>query len=258
MRMNLMAAPDIRKAAPRAVVLLPLGSTEQHGPHLGVSTDSTLVTAVAEGVEGAVPDDVLLCPTLAVGSSHHHLGFGALSIAPETYARAVADLIDCLQRWDAPRILILNGHGGNIVPAKQALNELAARDNLKSLVAFTSYWELDAAFTGKPPMESARLSHACEYETSMMLHVLPEAVNLKKARRAKHPPGNAYIDWDKEPYRGVSTGMPFHQITSIGNCGQPDKGTPKKGAYLVGAAVKAVTALVQSFKTWPLPEDMRE
>src|SRR6185295_15110394 len=116
-----------------AVMVLPLGATEQHGPHLGVSTDATIATAIAEGVERALPEDVLLCPTLSVGSSHHHLGFGALSIAPETYARVLADLVDCLQRWGAQRIVLLNGHGGNIVPTKQALAELGARDVLRAL-----------------------------------------------------------------------------------------------------------------------------
>src|SRR3972149_12042638 len=106
-------------------VVIPLGPCEQPGPHRPVFVDPLQVTAIAEGAERRLGDKVLLLPTLWLGSSHHHLDFpGTVSALPSLYSQLVKSIATCILEAGFRRLLFLNGHGGNKVPAAQALSEL--------------------------------------------------------------------------------------------------------------------------------------
>lgn len=256
--------PDIAAlAAQDAIAILPVAAVEQHGPHLPLTTDTDLVTAVATAAEQQLRERVVLCPSLPYGSSHHHLAFpGTLSLAPDLFTNVIVDLCRSLARSSGfRRIVILNGHGGNITPVRQALAMLAhAPDTSSAEIALVTYWELaNPAFAGTAPMESPALSHACEYETSMMLHLHAGRVRMDRVRRAERPASNGYIGWeDDEPYRGVSIVHRTEFISSNGSSGEPQKATPAKGQHLVDAAVRALVEFLENFATWPVPpEDLR-
>src|ERR1035437_5531169 len=154
----------LNQNAKQKVILLPLGATEQHGPHLPVSTDTSIVSQVALAAEKQLPDDILLCPTLPFGSSHHHLSFGGtISISITTYTQLMIELVESLLQKGFRRIVLLNGHGGNITPVKQALAILSNKydASLTPNIALVTYWELAGKiFSGEHPMESPALSHA--------------------------------------------------------------------------------------------------
>src|SRR5262245_24299288 len=98
----------------RLVVAFPTGSFEQHGPHLPFTTDTDIVTAVAAGVERALPDRVLLTPTLWPGLSTHHMQFrGTLDVPQPAYIPLVTELGKSIASMGAKKVFILNGHGGN-------------------------------------------------------------------------------------------------------------------------------------------------
>lgn len=236
------------------VVILPLGAIEQHGPHLAVSTDTDIVTMVAMAAEEELGDLVMLCPALSFGSSHHHLSFGGtLSLSPALYTQVVVDLVGSLLQNGFRRIVLLNGHGGNITPVKQALAVLNADNALsrEANIVLATYWEL-ADFAGKAPMESPALSHACEYETSLMLHLFPSKVFMDKVERAGRPAGNGYTGWeDDEPYRGVTIFKGTEYISSNGSSGEPQLATAEKGAQLYDKAVGALVKFLKAFAKWP-------
>lgn len=243
------------------VVVLPLAAIEQHGPHLAVSTDTDLVSRVAQETEALLPDDVLLCPTLPFGSSHHHLAFGGtLSISITTYTQVVIELVDSLLQNGFRKIVLLNGHGGNITPVKQALAVLGNKydSTISPNIALVTYWETaGAVFAGAAPMESPALSHACEYETSMMLHLFPEKVWMNLAERSQRPVSNGFIPFeDDEPYKGVTIFKQTGFISSNGSSGEPQLATAEKGKHLFESAVKSVTNFIESFKNWPLLPDL--
>ena len=262
MKLIEMSAPDVTKAARRAVVVLPLAAIEQHGPHLAVSTDSAIVTAVAVAVEARLPKVVALYPTLHFGSSHHHLKFGGtLSLPPALYTDVVVELAASLLSGGFRRIVLLNGHGGNITSVIQALSILSHRhdDDLQPNIALTTYWEVGGkAFAGNAPMKTPALSHACEYETSTMLHLYPHRVNMDAAQRGRRPKRNGYIPWeDDEPQRGVTLAKRTHFISSTGASGDPRLATAAKGKLLVGAAIDAVVKFIDEFRDWPLMRSLR-
>src|SRR5437660_11154726 len=122
------------------VVVAPLGSFEQHGPHLPFTTDTDIVTAIAEAVEHSLPEKVLLLPCLWIGHSTHHMHFpGTLAIPQMHYIKVIQDLCRSILSMGATRILLLNGHGGSDIPVRTALREvkteLAGGQRVHALVA---------------------------------------------------------------------------------------------------------------------------
>jgi len=242
------------------VAVLPLGAIEQHGPHLPLSTDTDIVSRVALEAEKKLANEIVLCPCLPFGSSHHHLSFGTISLSITTYTQVLVEMVESLLQFGFRRIVLLNGHGGNITPGKQALAILSNKydADLKPNIVFTTYWELAGKpFSGTPPMESPALSHACEYETSLLLHLFPKKVLTGKIERAKRPQSNGYIPFeDDEPYRGVTMIKRTEFISSNGSSGEPHLGTAEKGKHLFDHAVNAFVEFIHSFKTWPFLEDL--
>ena len=255
------AYAGINQRAQQMVALLPLGAIEQHGPQLAVSTDTDIVTAVAAAVEKEMSETMMLCPTMPFGSSEHHLSFGGtLSVPPALYTEVIVQLVGSLLSNGFRRIVLLNGHGGNITPVRQALSVLSKQCDLgmQPNIALATYWEMAGKiFTGEPPMESPALSHACEYETSLMLHLFPEKVWMDKAVRSRRPESNGYIAWeDDEPYRGVSMFKQTAFISDNGSSGMPQLATEAKGKHLFEHAVAALQEFLISFAAWPLLDNL--
>jgi len=252
----------IGSAAEEKIVILPLGAIEQHGPHLAVSTDTDIVSLVAMAAEEKMSDKVVLCPTLTFGSSHHHLSFGGtMSLSPALYTQMIVELVSSLLQNGFRKVVLLNGHGGNITPVKQALAILSGSYDtyLRPNIVLATYWELAGSiFAGAAPMESPALSHACEYETSLMLHLFPEKVHMEKAVRARRPASNGYTGWeDDEPYRGVTIFKQTAFISGNGSSGQPQLATAEKGAHLYKHAVQSLVTFLESFYTWPFLQNLK-
>lgn len=245
------------------LILLPLGAIEQHGPHLAVSTDTDIVTRIALEAEKSLPEQVLLCPCLPFGSSHHHKSFGGtMSISPALYTQLITELVGSLVENGFRRIVLLNGHGGNITPVKQALAVLSNSYDaaFRPNIALATYWELAGKiFSGEAPMESPALSHACEYETSLMLHLFPEKVWMEKTQRSVRPASNGYVPWeDDESYKGVTLFKATPFISSNGSSGEPQRASAEKGRHLFDHAVRALVKFLESFRAWPFLENLKE
>ena len=222
----------------RTVVLLPTGSLEQHGPHLPLFTDSLLVTAVAESVEAKLPEQVLLLPTLWLGASAHHLGFpGTVSANLAGYQASVVAALESLAQNGFLVAYVVNGHGGNT-----SGNDLAVRE-LKALfphmtVGAAGYFEfippglMEQTLTG--PFRTIR--HACEAETSLMLHCHPDLVRMERA-----------VDDGLDPVPFVpGLGFTFSERTQDGVLGCATLGTAEKGRVLFESAVAGLTAACEA------------
>src|SRR6185503_1801812 len=166
------------------VVIFPLGSFEQHGHHLPLTTDTDIVTAIARSIEEKRPNKVLCLPTLWPGHSTHHLFFpGTLSVKQMPYIQLVIELCSSIVNLGGQKVFLLNGHGGNDVPLRATLRELKSLFPKVKFV-FASYWSLaNRTISEVRESELGGIGHACEMETSIMLHLHPGKVKMPLARR---------------------------------------------------------------------------
>ena len=238
----------------KVVVVCPLAALEQHGHHLPLLTDTFLVTEVAERAEKANSENILLTPTMWLGSSDHHLDFpGTISIPATLYIDVVKNIIRCFVKAGFGRILFLNGHGGNVAPGQVAITEMVnSCDEAEAVsIAFASYWTLagDAFSPEKHGMQSPQVTHACEFETSMMLVVRKELVHLNAVK--SHPPVIESKFFHSEQGGRVSVANRFRRLTATGAMGKPEHAPAEKGESLLAAAAKEVCSFVDEFLGWP-------
>ncbi len=243
-----MTFPELRQT-PRSTTLVvaPIAAVEQHSRHLAVLTDTVLVTGVAEGVERRLPESVVLLPTLWFGASHHHLRFGAtLSASVDVHIDMLCDLLTPLLDDGWQRLLLLNGHGGNIDTMQTALRRLRPRYRDRILSA-ASYWDLAAAelaALAEGPRKT--MGHACEFETSMMLALRPDLVRRDQVR--DDPPR------EDPMLRGLYLAEDMKQRTDHGAVGYPELATAEKGRAFLAAAIDRTAEVAQALLKRPLPE----
>lgn len=172
------SSEELASSASRAVVLVPIGATEQHGPHLPVGTDHVVAAEVARRVAEATTTPerpVLVTPVIPVGSSHHHLPRpGTISLSAATTLAVLRDVLDSLSITGVRRVLIVNGHGGNDDVIRQAVRDVTLTRPL--VAGATSYWtpataDLAALADGFPVP-----GHAGSFETSVVLALAPHLV----------------------------------------------------------------------------------
>ncbi len=244
--------PEVKRLKPsRKIVLFPLGSFEQHGPHLPLTTDTDIVTAVARRLEQRRPDRILCLPTLWPGHSTHHLFFpGTLSVAQMPYIQMVIELCHSIVKMGGRKIFLLNGHGGNDVPLRAALRELKS-DFPKAQFVFASYWSL-APKTLKKVRESKTggLNHACEMETSVMLHLHPDRVKPRLAKRDGQKHSDLYRLSDLQYSRPVYFVNEFQEVTRTGTIGEPELASAAKGKRFLDGIVDEVLVFVDQFAKW--------
>lgn len=197
---------------PGMLVLVPLGSTEQHGPHLPFNTDSVIARAVADRAAAAL--DVLVAPTLQYGASGEHAGFpGTVSIGREALRAVLVETVRSLALW-AGRVVFVNGHGGNAATLATAVVQLRGEGHN---VAWTS-----CAVPGGD-------AHAGRTETSVMLHLAPDDVRMDEAVVGETRELAAVIQ--ELIARGVRA------VSPSGVLGDPTGASAEEGAELLAAMV---------------------
>ncbi|RSN69265.1 mycofactocin biosynthesis peptidyl-dipeptidase MftE [Actinomadura sp. WAC 06369] len=208
------AWPEVRERPP---VLVPVGSTEQHGPHLPLNTDTVVARAVAERAADALGGPVLVAPALAYGSSGEHAGFpGTVSIGRDALELVLVETVRSLALW-AGRVVFVNGHGGNAAALDAAAGRMRAEGH-------------DAGWVGcGVPGGDA---HAGLTETSVMLHLAPELVRPSRA-----------VAGDTRPIAELLPELVARGVRAVapsGVLGDPAGASAERGREIVDAMVAAV------------------
>ncbi|MGH2351471.1 MAG: creatininase family protein [Chloroflexota bacterium] len=171
-----------------AMVVLPTGSIEQHGPHLPVMVDTHVVTHVARaaGERAAAQVPLVVTPTMHFGVSHHHLAFaGTMSLTSHLYMESIKELVRCLHRHGVRQLLLINGHGGNQNPNGVIAHSLVNEEGLEMAVGQASYWTIASQAlidAGARDVAPNFPGHAGGFETSLMLALRPDLVQLDQRR----------------------------------------------------------------------------
>jgi creatinine amidohydrolase len=231
-RMDEMNWPDIRAAIEQGytTVVVAVGSTEQHGPHLPTMTDTRIGDEVVWRVAMKL-SRTLQARTISVGCSRHHLGFpGTISLRDETLRTVVLDYIDSLVRSGFSRIVLIPTHGGNFPIVRAAVKEAQTAHPRIEIIGVTDLWKLleclaaASAEFGVTAGESG--GHAGESETSMMM-ALEEDLVLK----GRFAPGYVGSMEERELKIVLEKGMTA--LTEIGVLGDPRRSSAEKGeSYL--------------------------
>ena len=246
-----MTSSDVALVAAREarVAVLVLGSTEQHGPHLPLDVDTRITAAICEAAASVVADavGVVIAPPLSVGVSEHHMGFaGSLTLEPQTFVDVAYQVGRSLVRHAFDRLVLVNGHAGNA----GAMQIVASRLRLEAgarLVVFVNEWTLARdAFAALRTSGPGGAAHACEYETSVYLHLRPEAVRMERAVDEVPEPtiDGGQIDLLSSGPYGVALGADFSRS---GVLGEPTRATAETGRACFDEAVaRLATVLLQA------------
>ena len=198
------------------LVLVPVGSVEQHGPHLPLDTDTVIAEAVTRRVAADLPH-AWAAPPLSYGASGEHQSFaGTSSIGSEALHQVVVELVRSMRRW-ARRIVLVNGHGGNVPALRAAVDQLSGERH-------------DVAWISCGPQDAVD-AHAGRTETSLMLHLRPDSVHLPRAEAGNTAPITQLM-----PYL-VAGGI--RSVSRNGVLGDPNGASAEEGRRLFDSMVIA-------------------
>jgi creatinine amidohydrolase len=240
-----MKWPDVAALDKNTPVIIPVAALEQHGRHMPVFTDSMLTNEITRRIEQRMGEKVLFTPLVWFGNSHHHMDFaGTLSAEPRLYIDLLNNLLENLIAHGFKRLIILNGHGGNDVPGKQAVFETRQkhRNRADLLLLFVTYWNLCAEpWQQDASIEQRVMGHACEWETSMVLRIAPQLVgDLSKVEPV--PFGN--------PFEPASRGWIMNDRSEPGHVGDPRFATAEKGEVLFSSFTDSAVQLLDRVIAW--------
>lgn len=241
-----------RAALDGAVFIQPIGATEQHGPHLPTNTDSLIATrAAADIAELAEGIDAVVLPTIEYALSSEHLwAAGTISLSARTFDAVLDEVAESVKRAGAERLVFLNAHGGNTPSLQVACREIRVRHGLLTFLMHP-FLPPDRGGTAAHPDEHGHGIHGGFEETSLMLHLYPELVDMEQA-------ATALPEWlERFEHIGfgglVEFGWTSRDISRTGVIGNPLLATPVDGERLYNAAIANAAASLKELATFTFP-----
>jgi creatinine amidohydrolase len=234
--------PEIRDIRDRVeLVLLPVGSNEQHGPNLAVKMDIASCAEFCRRASAMMDPRVAVAPAVPWGVSFHHMNFpGTITLSTETFIQVLVEVIASLQHHGFERFLIVNGHGGNIA----AMNVAAVRASEELQVPFVgacSYFSFTDKSIAEKYVKSPITGHACEVETSGAMELVPDIVKHDSLAAGD------ITDLQKgfgQLARRYSVSIPyrFDQLTRNGALGDATQASPEFGREMIQNGLENFTA----------------
>jgi creatinine amidohydrolase len=234
--------PEMKKLDKgKIVAVVPVGSMEQHGPHLPFQVDILVASHLAEDLEKKMPE-ILLVPPIWTGVSAHHMDFpGSITLRAKVFIDVLHDICSSLHHHGFRHIMLLNGHGGNRSSLEVLGQELFVELGLT--VNTLAYWDLvpDLVKSLKRT-KSSGMGHSGELETSLMLHLAPHLVNQQHI-----PQGVLGVD-EAGPLNGIKRYVNMKEHSAEGVIGMPSAATPEIGAKLYQGALDALEKAVRALQ----------
>jgi creatinine amidohydrolase len=234
-----------------AVVLIPVGSTEQHGAHLAVDMDIRTATAVCARAAQSVDEfPVLVAPPVWSGYSPHHMeNPGSITLRFDTFAAFLTDVVDSIRHHGFQHVVLINGHGGNIAHLTALANKLGTSGRP---VAQTSWWSfVGTDFREILEGELKGVGHACEAETSCYLALDPTGVDLSAAVR--YLADSHLVPIDTAAFEAAGVGFPsIFRAASPGIHGDPTLATAAKGERILTIAAHRLADFIRAYRATDL------
>jgi creatinine amidohydrolase len=241
-----MTRPEVEQAIAAGVdtVVVPLGSTEQHGLHLPLGTDAIWGEAIGDRVARAL-GNALLAPGITIGCSEHHMDFaGSLTLSKETFSAVVADVCRSLAHHGFGHIALIPTHGGNFAPLAKAVKAIRPELSGVNLIAYTDLMGfMDEIFRVGKALEVTPEQvggHSGEFETSLMLSVRPDLVAMDEAQ-----PG--YVG-DQLSIAALVFEKGFRAATENGVLGDPSDASAANGGVYLAALTDLLVDFIKAHK----------
>jgi creatinine amidohydrolase len=216
------------------LAVLPVGSTEQHGPHAPLGTDHITAQAVAEAGAEAYGAEVVVAPPVTVGVSEEHRQFaGTLWVSPDTFRATVRDVVGSLASHGWDRVVVVNGHGGNVAALGEACATVSRHDDAYA-VPFTWF---DAVGD-----HSADMGHAGPLETAFLRHTDPDLIREDRVEDAAAGASDGWGEWTSHANLAVDVA----EFSENGVVGDPREGGAERGAALLDLATASLVALLDA------------
>lgn len=234
MRWSELSAREIADVDRNLPVILNLAAIEQHGPHLPLATDALVGEYFLSEVNKLDEPGVLIAPQVSIGCSAHHMDFdGTLTVRHETLLRYVCDVLDSIHAHGFRNIVLFNSHGGNEAIGRVILEKWGGNNPEASIYLLT--WWLVAREELLSIQESGfgGVGHACEFETSLLMHWAPDAVRTE-CIEVSGP--TSTFEWAESDMLHAPCGVFYRSMKKIsggsGVAGAPQLATPEKGARI--------------------------
>lgn len=225
MKIGEISWTDFQEAAP-SLALIPTGSTEQHGPHGPMATDTIIAESIAE--RAAEETETLLLPGIDVGISREHSTFpGSLFLPPKVFRAQLREIILSASDSGIEKFVVVNGHGGNVSSIQEVCRDLYHDYNLKAI-----------EWTWFNAVAAPEMGHAGKLETSLIMHLREELIN--------NPIQKGVKSWGKKIH-GTRIAYETKEFAENGVVGDPTKATKEKGEELFKKSVDKLTDLVRDF-----------
>jgi creatinine amidohydrolase len=244
-----LTAEELRaRAAEDALVVIPVASMEQHGPHLATGVDIILGTAVAHRTAALLAAEggpVVVTPCVWTGLAEHHMAFGGtVTLDYESFAGVLRGIVRSAMRCGFRRVMLLNGHGGNAEAVAVAASAFAEEFGIK--VAAGTYWHVVPEVIGPLLERQPGLMHACEAETSMIMALRPEMVRTERLPEA-HGPNSTRVEGQPP---ALAMRRSFKVLSPSGVVGDARVATAEKGEKLLAAIAGRMAEVLANPKLW--------
>jgi creatinine amidohydrolase len=240
-----LRSPEFASIDHATPVVLPVAAVEQHGPHLPLATDRMIAEYFVGELNSRLARSVLVLPSVPVGCSDHHMDFpGSLTLEHETFLGVAKQYLHSAWRHGFRNFLVLNAHGGN-QGVCQVLLEQFGTHHPDSQIVVTTWWRVAAeALLGLNESGPGGVGHACEFETSLMLHIAPELVRMEAAEPRANVPT---YDWAKADLLRSSRASLFRtmrEMTPNGAYGVPRRASAAKGKQISDIVCDAMAEIL--------------
>jgi creatinine amidohydrolase len=223
------------------LAVLPVGSTEQHGPHAPLGTDALAAEAVAAGGVDRVDREVAVAPTIPVGVAEEHRQFaGTLWVSTDTFRAYVRETAESLAHHGFDRVVVVNGHGGNVAALRETCARLT-RDGVAYAVPFTWFDAVDPAEVDF----SGAMGHGGPVETSLVRYLRSELVDENRVEAAAEGGADGWGEWQA----GVNLAYDSAEFTDSGVVGDPGEGSADLGERLYNLACDRLAGLLDTVAT---------
>lgn len=237
-----------------AVVIQPIGAMEQHGAHLPVLTDAITAQRIAERAVDAIGSDsnFWLLPTLSYGKSTEHLGHaGTVALSMNTFAAVCLDLGRSIALSGFRKLVFVNGHGGQPELLNVLARDIRVETGLEVFTLMPNHFATPEGFVEDDPVYGI---HGGQHETSMMLELAPELVDMTLARKDGEAIVDSYTGMKHlSLYGSVPTAWVTDDISASGVIGDPTRASAELGSRIVGAQVEALTETLREIQRFAFP-----